>query len=335
MDSAATRPPRLLDRIRQQARLRHLSFRTEEAYVQWVRRFVVFHGRRHPRELGAVEIAAFLTHLAVDRHVTASTQGQALSALVFLYRQVLGLDVPDLDALVRARRPQRLPVVLTPEEVHALLEQLRGTPRLVASLLYGSGLRLLEALRLRVKDVDFSRRQILVRSGKGDRDRAVPLPERLAPELRAHLDGVRRLHERDRAAGRGEVWLPHALAHKLPRAAGEWPWQWLFPSSRLSRDPGSGRLRRHHLHETAVQRAVRAAGLRRDLAKRATNHGFRHNFATPLHEAGYDLPTVQTLLGHRSVATTMIYTHVLRRGALAVRSPLDAGPQGGRGAHTS
>ncbi len=300
-----------------------MSSRTEEAYVQWIRRFILFHEKRHPIEMAGQEIAAFLTHLAVDRNVAAATQSQALNALVFLYRQVLELEMPELEDLVRARKPRKLPVVLTRREVRALLAELDGVSWLVASLLYGSGLRLLECLRLRIKDLDFERRQILERSGKGNRDRAVPLPDAAAPVLDEHVASVKEIHRRDLAAGFGEIPLPGALARKLPGAAREWAWQWVFPARRRGRDPRSGSERRHHLHETAVQRAVRTAVLRSGLAKRASCHTLRHSFATHLLEGGYDIRTVQELLGHRSVATTMIYTHVIGRGAGGVCSPLD------------
>ena len=316
--------PRLLDRLRREARVRRLSPRTEEAYVQWSRRFILFHDKRHPSDLGGREIAAFLTHLAVERQVTPSTQSQALNALVFLYRTVLELEMPELDGLVRARKPRRLPVVLTREEVQALLAELRDVHRLIACLLYGSGLRLLECLHLRVKDLDFGRQQIVVRSGKGGRDRAVPLPQASVSDLKDHLARVRRIHARDLGAGFGETRLPGALARKLPRAGREWVWQYAFPAARRRRVPSSRLERRHHIHETAVQRAVRSAVSRAGIAKRASCHTLRHSFATHLLESGCDIRTVQELLGHRSVATTMIYTHVIGRGAGGVRSPLDS-----------
>jgi integron integrase len=310
--------------VRRELRLRHYSARTEEAYVQWVRRFVLFHGKRHPMGLGGPEIAAFLSHLACEGEVAASTQNQALGALVFLYRCVLGMALPDLEGLVRARRPTRLPVVLSGPEVRRLLAQLEGEPRLVASLLYGSGLRLLEALTLRVKDVDFAARELRLRRAKGQRDRGVPLPDACAGPLRAQLGLARALHERDLAAGFGEVALPDALARKYPGAAREWGWQWVFPASRRYRDERLCVERRHHLHETVVQRAVKRAVRAAGIAKAASCHTLRHSFATHLLAAGYDIRTVQELLGHRSVQTTMVYTHVLNRGGLGVRSPLDA-----------
>jgi integron integrase len=321
-----SRPPRLLDRLRTELRVRHRSRRTEDAYAAWVRRFVMFHGKRHPAELGPEAITAFLNHLAVDREVAASTQNQALNALVFLYRHVLGRDVKTLDGLIRARGPRRLPVVLLPGEAHALIARLRGVEQLVAGLLYGSGLRLLEALTLRVKDVDFERREVRVRRGKGDKDRVTPLPEACVRPLLVHLREVRALHERDLSEGFGGVALPDALARKYPNAAREWPWQWVFPASRRYCEAATGVERRHHLHETVLQRAVKRAVAAAGIAKPASCHTLRHSFATHLLEAGYDVRTVQELLGHRSLQTTMIYTHVLNRGGRAVKSPLDTVP---------
>lgn len=314
---------RLLDEVRRVIRLRHYSIRTEEAYVQWVRRFVRFHGMRHPREMGAREAEAFLTHLAVDRCVAASTQNQALNALLFLYREVLEREIPALDDFARARRPARLPVVLTRAEVRAVLAQLSGVHWIMASLLYGSGLRLLECLRLRVKDLDLARHGVLVRDGKGRRDRITVLPESLNHPLRAHLLRVRAVHEGDLAYGFGAVHLPRALAAKYPSAPREWAWQWVFPARRRSVDPRSGRVRRHHVSEKVLQSAVREAVRKAKLAKPAGCHTLRHSFATHLLESGYDVRTVQELLGHRNLQTTMIYTHVLNRGGRGVRSPLD------------
>lgn len=292
--------------------------------MQWVKRFVVFCGMRHPREVGAREIERFLTHLAVDGKVSASTQNQALNALVFLYREVLALDAPVLAEIVRARRPRRLPVVLTVEEVRALLAQLDGASWLVAALLYGSGLRLLEGLSLRVKDLDFGTREIRIRDGKGRRDRVVPLPAKLDAPLRSQLERARAVHREDRRAGFGAVVLPDALDRKYRSASRDWIWQWVFPATSRYVDAAAETERRHHLHETAVQRAVRAAARNAGIAKPATCHTLRHSFATHLLGAGYDIRTVQELLGHHSVRTTMIYTHVLNRGGLGVRSPLDA-----------
>jgi integron integrase len=314
---------RLLARVRQALRLRHYSRRTEEAYVGWVRRFVRFAGSRHPRELGHADVTRFLSSLAVDRHVSASTQNQALGALVFLYRDVLEMPVGWLATLVRAKRPTRVPVVLTRDEVRKVLSGMRGTAQLIATLLYGTGLRLLEALQLRVKDVDFGAHEITVRGGKGDRDRVTVLPERLEGPLLHHLAAVRAQHERDLVAGAGWVELPGALGVKYPQAGQEWGWQWVFPATRPYMDPPSGQCRRHHLHETVVQRAFREAVRGAGISKAASCHTLRHSFATHLLESGYDIRTVQELLGHADVRTTMIYTHVLRRGGLGVRSPAD------------
>ena len=313
----------MLDQLRDRIRLKHYSIRTEQAYVDWVRRYVVFHGRRHPRELGFRHVEAFLSHLAVQRNVAASTQNQAKSALLFLYKEVLGIELPWLDDVESAKRPQRLPVVLTHAEVEALLSRMRRTNGLVARLLYGAGLRLLEAARLRVKDLDFARGEILVRDGKGAKDRVTMLPVSLAEPLRAHLVLVREQHEQDLAVGFGSVYLPYALDRKYPNAAREWAWQYVFPSDRVSDDPRSGRRRRHDLDEQNVQRALRQALREAGIAKPATPHSLRHSFATHLLQAGYDIRTVQELLGHKDVQTTMIYTHVLNRGGQGVLSPLD------------
>jgi integron integrase len=318
-------PPRLLDRLRAAVRARHYSLRTEEAYVAWVRRYVVFHGKRHPDELGEAEINAFLSDLAVTRKVSASTQNQALSALLFLYRDVLGRTVDSLGDVVRARRPARLPVVLTAAEVKAVLSRLEDEPRLVATLLYGSGMRLMEALRLRVKDVDFALNQILVRDGKGQKDRRTMLPASLAEPLRLHLAHVKSLHDADLRSHLGETWLPDALAQKYPAASRQWAWQYVFPAPGLSTDPRTGKTGRHHLHESTVQKAVKEAVRKSGIAKLASCHTLRHSFATHLLEGGYDIRTIQELLGHRDVGTTMIYTHVLNQaGGRGVRSPLDA-----------
>ena len=316
-------PPRLLDRVHQAARLRHMSRRTEQAYRDWIRRFILFHGKRHPDEMGAAEVVAFLSDLAVRGDVSASTQNQALSALLFLYRGVLRRELDGLDSAVRARRPTRLPVVLSRDEVRALLAGLTPPHRLVATLLYGGGLRLLEALRLRVKDVDFQRHQICVREPKGGRDRAVPLPQVAEAPLRRHLVAIRRLHEGDLAEGVVGVPLPGRLAAKYPNAPREWAWQWLFPATRPGLDSATGRSFRHHLHETAVQRAVKLGAARARIAKPVSCHTLRHSFATHLLEDGADIRTVQELLGHRELRTTMIYTHVLEQGPLGVRSPAD------------
>jgi integron integrase len=315
--------PRLLDRVRDTVRARHYGRRTEEAYVAWIRRFILSQGKRHPAEMGAAEITQFLTALAVRARVAASTQNQALSALLFLYREVLGQQIPWLEDVVRAKRARRLPVVLTRDETRTVLDQLRGVPRLMALLLYGSGLRVLECARLRVKDVDLASNQIVVRAGKGDRDRVTMLPAAVKASLAQHLELVRRQHERDLARGAGWVELPGALMRKYPNAGREWGWQWVFPATRIYVDRVTGQRRRHHLHETVLQRAVADAVRRAGIGKPATCHTFRHSFATHLLEDGYDIRTVQELLGHRDVSTTMIYTHVLNRGPGAVRSPAD------------
>ncbi len=316
-------PPRLLDQLRDRIRVKHYSMRTEQAYVGWVRRFILANDKRHPRDLGAAEVEAFLTRLATDRNVAAGTQNQALAALLFLYREVLGQDLPWLDNVVRAKRPRRLPVVLTPAEVRALLARLDGREWLMAGLLYGTGMRLMECLRLRIKDVDFARREIIVREGKGNKDRRVPLPQTLVPALHTQMVAARLLHHADLAAGYGSVWLPHALARKYPHAAHEWGWQYVFPASQRSRDPRSGEVRRHHLDEKVLQRAVQRARRAAGIFKPATCHTLRHSFATHLLESGADIRTVQELLGHKDVSTTQIYTHVLNRGGLGVLSPLD------------
>ncbi len=315
--------PRLVDAVRSAMRLRHLSPRTEQAYLHWMRRFFTYHRGRHPAELGPEHVTAFLSSLATTGRVSSSTQNQALAALLFLYRDVLGHDLPWLDDVVRAKAPVHLPVVLSRDEVRAVLSHLHGTPRLMAALLYGSGLRLLECCRLRVKDVEFARHQLTVRRGKGDKDRVTMLPAALEGPLAEHLRQVKAQHARDLAAGAGWVELPGALARKLPNAGREWPWQWVFPATRTYLEPATGQRRRHHLHETVVQQAVRRAVQAAGLAKRATCHTFRHSFATHLLEDGSDIRTVQELLGHRDVSTTMIYTHVLNRGPAGVRSPVD------------
>lgn len=315
--------PGLLAEVRRQVRLRHYSLRTEQAYLGWIRRFLRANGRRHPREMGAVEVERFLSALATETRVAAGTQNQALSALLFLYREVLGVELPWLESVVRAKRPQRVPTVLSREEVRCLLAALDGCDWLVAALLYGTGMRLLECLRLRVKDVDFQRNEIAVRDGKGGKDRRVPLPARVREPLQRQLESARLLHERDLADGRGETRLPHALARKYPHAAREWGWQYVFPSGRLSRDPLGGALRRHHRDEAGLQRAMKRARDRAGIVKPATCHTLRHSFATHLLESGADIRTVQQLLGHSDVSTTQIYTHVLGRGAGGVLSPLD------------
>lgn len=316
-------PPKLLDQVRNRLRVKHYSIRTEQAYVDWVRRFILFHHMRHPKDMGAQEIEAFLSHLAVKGKVAASTQNQAKSALLFLYREVLGQTLPWLDKVTQAKASTRLPVVLTIAEVQAVLNQLTGTHWLIASLLYGAGLRLMEAVRLRVKDVEFSQRAIIVREGKGGKDRVTMLPESVIQPLRLHLAKVKAQHQEDLAVGLGEVYLPFALARKYPNAAREGGWQYVFPSYRVSVDPRSGVTRRHHVDEKGIQRAMKQAVRDAQIAKPATPHSLRHSFATHLLLGGYDIRTVQELLGHKDVSTTMIYTHVLNRGGKGVRSPLD------------
>jgi integron integrase len=316
----------LISQMQAALRSRRYSRRTEQTYCRWVRRFVRYHGLRHPAQMAEPEINAFLTHLAVTEHVSASTQTQALSALLFLYRQVLGRQVGELEELVRARKSRRLPVVLTREEVRSLLGQLDGEHEeawLIASLLYGCGLRLMECLRLRVHDLDFTRGEITVRRGKGAKDRVTMLPLALAPALAAQVGHAKRLHARDLAEGWGQIDLPAALDRKYPNAATDWRWQWLFPQQKRWRDERSGLQGRHHLHPTIVQRAVRDAARRAGIAKHATCHTLRHSFATHLLESGYDIRTIQELLGHSDLRTTMIYTHVLNRGGRGVRSPID------------
>jgi integron integrase len=320
---SSPRPPKLLDRVREAIRLRHGSRSTEKSYVGWIRRYILFHGKRHPAEMGAPEVTQFLSSLAVEGRVAASTQNQALGALLFLYRHVLHQELPWLDDIVRAKRPKRLPVVLSRDEVRAVIGELRGTQRLMATLLYGSGLRLLECCRLRVQDIDFAANQIIVRDGKGAKDRATVLPSIVKAALNEQLKEVKRQHDTDLARGAGWVELPWALARKYPNAGHEWPWQWVFPATRFYVDRATGQRRRHHLHETVLQRAVTEAVRRLRLGKRATPHTLRHSFATHLLEDGRDIRTVQELLGHNDVSTTMIYTHVLNQGPAGVTSPAD------------
>lgn len=313
----------LLEQVRRCLRLKHYSIRTEVAYVQWIKRFILFHRKRHPAEMGSDEIRHFLSHLATDRTVAAATQNQALCALLFLYREVLGIELPYVEGIERAKRPARIPVVLTREEADSVLSRVNGAYRLMAGLLYGSGLRLMECVRLRVKDLDFGYSQVTVRDGKGEKDCRTVLPESLAEPLGRHLERVRLLHEEDLLAGYGRVYLPYALERKYQNAAAEWVWQWVFPSAKLSRDPRSGEVRRHHASEDMLQSAVKRAAREAGVPKRVSCHTLRHSFATHLLESGYDIRTVQELLGHTSVETTQIYTHVLNKEGRGVKSPLD------------
>jgi integron integrase len=319
----APTPPKLLDQVRNKIRVKHYSIRTETQYLQWIKRFILFHGKRHPKDMGAAEVEAFLSHLAVEGNVSASTQNQALSALLFLYREILAVELPWLDDVVRAKKPQRLPSVLNRAEVSLVLERMEGTYGLMARLLYGTGMRLMECCRLRVKDIDFRQREILIRDGKGAKDRVTMLPETLISDLQAHLVKRRRLYEDDLGKGMTEVFLPDALGKKYPNAPNEWAWQYVFSSGSYSVDPRSGRERRHHIDEKLLQRAMKKAVTASGITKFATPHTLRHSFATHLLEGGYDIRTVQELLGHSDVSTTMIYTHVLNKGGRGVVSPLD------------
>jgi integron integrase len=315
--------PRLFDEVRRRLRLKHYSLATERAYLQWMRRFILANGKRHPREMGGVDVERFLSALATERNVAASTQNQALSALLFLYREVLGVDLPWMENVVRAKRPRRVPTVLSQEEVRRLLAAMDGRPRLLASLLYGTGMRLMECLRLRVKDVDFGRSEVTVRDGKGGKDRRTMLPCSLVEPLQHEIERARVLHQQDMAAGFGEAQLPHALARKYPSAARDFGWQYVFPSVQRSRDPRDGCVRRHHFDDAVLSRALKSARVRVGIVKPLSAHTLRHSFATHLLEAGYDLRTIQELLGHKDLATTQIYTHVLNRGGNGVVSPLD------------
>jgi len=315
--------PKLLDQVRDKIRVKHYSIRTEKAYSDWIKRFILFHGKKHPSELGAEAVSQFLTYLAAERDVAASTQNQALSAILFLYKEVLNHELGWLDEFDRAKRPARLPVVLSPAEVKAVLAHLDGSLWLMASLLYGAGLRLMECVRLRVKDVDLEYRQVLVRDGKGQKDRVTMLPDSVIEPLRQHLEKVRLLHNKDLDEGVGEVYLPFALERKYPNASREWGWQYVFPATSRSKDPRSDKVRRHHLDEKRLQRAMKSAVREAGINKPASCHTMRHSFATHLLENGYDIRTVQELLGHKDVSTTMIYTHVLNKGGKGVRSPLD------------
>ena len=321
--SVSPRNPKLLDQVRDVIRRKHFSLRTERCYTDWIRRYILFHNKRHPREMAEAELTEFLTHLARDGHVAASTQNQALSALLFLYKEVLKQDIGWLNEMERVTRPARVPVVLSRDEVHKIFAHLQGTHRLMAGLLYGSGLRLMECVRLRVKDVDFAYARITVRDAKGGRDRVTMLPVNLVASLQRHLHKVKAQHDEDLATGLGSVHLPTALGRKFPNAAREWSWQYVFPSARLSEDPRSGRRGRHHIDESSLQLEMRKAVRASDVNKPASCHTLRHSFATHLLENGYDIRTVQELLGHKDVSTTMIYTHVLSKPGLGVKSPLD------------
>ncbi|MGJ3248779.1 MAG: integron integrase [Elainellaceae cyanobacterium] len=321
-NSTESKPKKLLDQVREVMRLKHYAYRTEETYIHWIKRYILFHRKRRPREMGCFEIEAFLTDLAVNQHVAAATQNQALNAILFLYQKVLGIEIAGINA-VRASAPRNLPVVLTKAEALAVIRQMEGSHQLVVKLLYGSGLRLSEALRLRVKDVDFAQHQIIVRDGKGRKNRVTMLPASVASEIQDHLVGIRRQHQQDLGRGFGAVSLPFALERKYPNANRDWIWQYVFPSGRIVKDPRSREMRRHHLHESGIQKALKQAVRQVGLAKKVGCHTFRHSFATHLLENGYDIRTIQELLGHTDVKTTMIYTHVLNRGGRGVRSLLD------------
>jgi len=314
---------KLMEQVSDALRTKHYSYRTEQTYMDWIKRYILFHNKRHPKDMGEQEIRQFIVHLAAERKVAASTQNQATSAILFLYRTVLKQDITLPPDLSNTARPKRLPTVLTHEEAMKIIAHMRGVTRLMTKLLYGSGLRLNECLRLRVKDIDFENRQIIVRGGKGDKDRATVLPDSLIPELKHILLDVKALHQKDLAAGYGETLLPNALDAKYPNASHEWAWQFIFPASQRSTDPQTGAIRRHHLDETVLQKAIREAAKLAGNDKQVSPHTFRHSFATHLLQNGYDIRTVQELLGHKDVKTTMIYTHVLQRGGLAVKSPLD------------
>ena len=316
--------PKLLEQVRGKIRVKHYSIRTEQAYLDWIKRFILHFDKEHPKNLGAEEVERFLTYLAVEGKVAASTQNQAKSALLFLYREVLGIELGWLDDIEQAKTPKRLPVVLTRPEIQALLSRLQGTHWLIANMLYGTGMRIMECLRLRVKDIEFSRQEILIRDGKGFKDRVTMLPDTLVNPFKSHIENVKALHDQDLAAGYGSVYMPNALDKKYPTASRDWGWQYAFPTASLSTDPRSGEIRRHHVQDQTFQRAMKQAVRNANIVKPATPHSLRHSFATHLLEGGYDIRTVQELLGHTDVSTTMIYTHVLNKGGKGVKSPLDA-----------
>ena len=313
---------KLLDQVRNKCRLKHFSFSTEKSYVSWIKQYILYHNKKHPEILDVIHIEAFLTYLAVERHVSKSTQNQALSALLFLYKEVLGKEIEGVNA-VRSKNAIRLPIVLSIREVNTLLENIHGVNGLVARLLYGTGMRLMEAIRLRVQDVDFDRNEIVIRAGKGDKDRITMLPQSIKLALSEHIDKRKGVYDDDFKVGKASVYLPNALARKYPNAETDWRWQYVFPSGKFSKDPRSDAIRRHHRDEKTIQRAMKKACTFTNIRKRATPHTLRHSFATHLLESGYDIRTVQELLGHKDVSTTMIYTHVLNRGAKGVQSPLD------------
>jgi len=324
-DSLATaQKPKLLDQVRLILRTKHYSLRTEESYINWIKRFILFHDKRHPRAMGEKEINKFLTHLAVKEHLSASTQNQALCAIVFLYKHVLQMDLGDFGKIIWSKKSKRLPVVFSHEETKAVLNQLSGIHWLMATLLYGAGLRLSECLELRVKDVDFGYNQIIIRDAKGGKDRVTILPDKVKKPLRDHLREVKKIHEADLRIGFGRVYLPYALKKKYPNADREWGWQYVFPATKISTDPRTGIRRRHHIYETVLQKAVKQAIRNAEIVKQASCHTFRHSFATHLLEAGYDIRKIQELLGHKDVKTTMIYTHVMNKGIMGIKSPADA-----------
>jgi len=317
------KPKKLLDQVSEALRTKHYSYRTEQTYIDWIKRYIIFHKKQHPKDLGVDEIRAFIAYLATDRKVATSTQNQALSSILFLYRTVLEQEINLSPDLINPSRPKRLPTVLTHEEAMSVINAMRGTPRIMTKILYGSGLRLMECMRLRVRDIDYEHHQIVVRGGKGDDDRFTILPNSVAADLKHTLQDVKALHQKDLRDGHGETAMPNALGVKYKNAGKEWGWQYIFPASRLSLDPASGVIRRHHLDESVLQRAIRSAARLANTDKEVSPHTFRHSFATQLLQNGYDIRTIQELLGHKDVKTTMIYTHVLQRGAMAVKSPLD------------